>query len=63
LDISYPYPTFPSSGIGKMLVEKILSWLGNEKKIKLNVAVYNKKAIKFYEKLGFVKGEKTGGNR
>lgn len=53
----YILDQYQGLGIGKMLVEKILAWLGTDKKIKLNVAVYNEKAIKFYEKFGFVKGK------
>lgn len=50
-------PEYQNKGIGKKLVNTALAWLGNEKDIQLTVAIYNDKAIKFYEKIGF---EKTG---
>jgi len=49
----YLLPSYQRMGIGKRLMEKALSWLGEEKKIKLGVATYNSDAIEFYRKFGF----------
>ncbi|HEX9804290.1 MAG TPA: GNAT family N-acetyltransferase [Candidatus Dojkabacteria bacterium] len=48
----YVLPEFQRQGIGKQLIEYILKFLGN-KVITINVASYNERAIKFYEKYGF----------
>jgi ribosomal protein S18 acetylase RimI-like enzyme len=50
---------YQKRGIGKKLMKKALSWLGNEKDIVLNVVSYNINAIGFYKALGFVKGDPT----
>jgi ribosomal protein S18 acetylase RimI-like enzyme len=52
-------PQYQKNGIGKKLMQKALSWLGDEKDVALNVVSYNINAIGFYEKLGFVKGFPT----
>jgi len=46
-------PGYQRLGIGKQLLTTALRWLGNEKQVKLNVVIYNKRAITFYEKFGF----------
>jgi ribosomal protein S18 acetylase RimI-like enzyme len=50
----YVHPDHHGKGIGNRLADKGLKWLGDEKDISVLVADYNEKAIKFYEKLGFV---------
>lgn len=48
-------PGYQRQGIGKRLMELGLKWLGNDRDIYVNVVSYNDKAIRFYEKFGFVK--------
>jgi ribosomal protein S18 acetylase RimI-like enzyme len=54
----YILPDFQKMGIGKRLLNKSFEFFGNNKPVKLSVAIYNQNAINFYEKLGFVKGER-----
>jgi GNAT superfamily N-acetyltransferase len=49
----YLLPEYQGQGIGRKLMETALSWLGDEKDIYIDVASYNHKAIRFYEKFGF----------
>jgi ribosomal protein S18 acetylase RimI-like enzyme len=56
----YVLPNYQRKGLGKQLIEKVFSWLGNKKRILVNVARYNQQAINFYEKFGFVKTGKKG---
>jgi GNAT superfamily N-acetyltransferase len=56
----YVLPGFQRKGLGKQLVKKAFAWLGDRKDILINVARYNKQAINFYGKLGFVETGKTG---
>jgi ribosomal protein S18 acetylase RimI-like enzyme len=49
-------PEYQKRGIGKKLMRKALSWLGDEKDVVLNVVLYNINAVGFYKALGFVKG-------
>ena len=51
----YILPNYQGQGGGKRLMEVGLKWLGNDKDIYVNVVSYNDKAIRFYEKFGFVK--------
>lgn len=50
---AYVLPNYQRRGIGKMLMEKGLEWLGSNKDILVNVASYNQKAQEFYRKFGF----------
>jgi len=56
----YVLPAFQRKDLGKQLIKKAFSWLGDKKDILINVARYNKQAINFYEKFGFVKTGKRG---
>lgn len=49
----YILPEYQGLGLGKRLMVKTLKWFGGQKNIRLGVASYNIKAIKFYEKYGF----------
>ena len=49
----YLLPKFQGKGIGTMLLQQALDWLGNEKDVTLGVVPYNQSAIRFYEKSGF----------
>lgn len=49
----YIDPAFQRQGIGSMFMKKIFSWFG-DKKVYVLVAEYNKKAVNFYKKFGFV---------
>lgn len=51
----YILPAFQKQGIGTALVEVACAWLGIDKKIYINVASYNSRAIAFYQARGFVK--------
>lgn len=53
----YLLPDYQGKGLGEQLTQTALVWLGKEKDIEVNVAKYNDRAIKFYEKFGF---RKTG---
>ncbi len=55
----YLLPTYQGKGLGRKLMEAALNWLNKDQDIYINVATYNDKAIKFYEKFGFIK---TGRN-
>ena len=50
----YVLPLYQKRGIGKKLMTETLSWLREGKIICLNVASYNKKAIRFYGSFGFI---------
>lgn len=51
----YVLPSCQGQGVGKKLMQEGLNWLDSKKDIYVNVASYNKKAIKFYENFfGFV---------
>jgi len=50
----YVHPNYQQMGIGQKLVEAAYGWLGRGNDIDLEVAVYNTKAIAFYERDGFV---------
>jgi GNAT superfamily N-acetyltransferase len=54
IEAIYVLPSHQSCGIGRRLMERALTWLGDALPIRLNVASYNEKAIRFYESLGFV---------
>lgn len=56
----YVLPTYQGRGMGKLLIQKAFGWLGNKKNILINVARYNKQAIDFYKKFGFVETGKEG---
>lgn len=50
----YILPEAQGRGIGRMLVKEAYKHLNTNKDIYLHVVSYNKKAIGFYEKLGFI---------
>jgi ribosomal protein S18 acetylase RimI-like enzyme len=50
----YVLPSFQGKGIGKKLWNETLKFFNESKKIIVKVATYNKNAIEFYKKLGFV---------
>lgn len=54
----YILPEFQNMGIGVKLITKALDWFGDKKTISAEMAIYNRKAIKFYKKFGFLKTEK-----
>lgn len=51
----YIHPEFQRKGIGKQLMKEALIWLGNRNNIFVNCAIYNHKAVGFYESFGFTK--------
>lgn len=51
----YLLSEYQGKGLGKKLIFTALKWLGEKKPVYLNVASYNKKAISFYEHIGFIK--------
>jgi ribosomal protein S18 acetylase RimI-like enzyme len=53
----YVMPQYQGRSIGSQLMEQALQWLGDSRDVVLEVVSYNEKAISFYEKLGFQKGE------
>lgn len=53
-------PEFQGKGIGTKLLTKALNWIGNDKKVTLEVVSYNDGAQRLYKKLGFKEqGEAT----
>lgn len=54
----YILSKFHKTGIGKKLMHKAFEFFNDDKPVKLSVAIYNQNAIDFYEKLGFVKGQR-----
>jgi ribosomal protein S18 acetylase RimI-like enzyme len=53
----YVLPTYQKKGLGKLLLQHALEWLGTEKSVSLHVASYNESAIQFYTHMGFVKAQ------
>lgn len=51
----YVLPFFQGQGAGNLLVNKSLLWLGKQPAIYTYVAIYNQKAINFYNNHGFIK--------
>ena len=49
----YILPEYQNKGIGSILIEKGMNWIGKENEITLSVATYNERAIRFYKKKGF----------
>lgn len=54
LQALYILPEFQGKGVGSKLIKNGLEWLGTKKNVVLGVASYNKNAIEFYKKFGFV---------
>lgn len=54
----YILPDYQSLGIGSGLVHHALEFVSKEKNVVTKVAEYNKNAINFYKKLGFIYLEK-----
>jgi ribosomal protein S18 acetylase RimI-like enzyme len=50
----YVLPEYQGKGIGRMFWNEVVRLFDPEKKIIVQVATYNEKAIGFYKKLGFV---------
>jgi ribosomal protein S18 acetylase RimI-like enzyme len=53
LSMIYVLPGYQGMGIGLKLWEAVVPFLNKEKNTIVQVATYNKKAIAFYQKLGF----------
>ena len=62
LKIIYVLPEYQGKGIGKMLANRAMSMLDFSKNTIIEVVEYNKGAIEFYKKLGFVEFEKGKGH-
>jgi len=56
----YVDPDYQHQGLGTQMVKELLSWLGDEKDILVNVVSYNQPAINFYQKFGFKKTGREG---
>lgn len=56
LEAIYTHPDTFSTGLGSQLLQEADKWI-NGAETQLTVVVYNDRAIKFYEKHGFVKKE------
>jgi putative (di)nucleoside polyphosphate hydrolase len=63
LGVLYILPEYQRMGIGRKLMDRAVDWLGRKKKIFLKVASYNKNAISFYERYGFIKTGATSRDR
>lgn len=50
----YVLPGYQRLGIGSKIMAKLMAWLGDSRPIMLKVAVYNKRAIRFYKRFGFI---------
>lgn len=53
INATYTLSGFEGKGLGKILIQKALEWLGLDLDIKLKVVAYNSNAIGFYKKFGF----------
>lgn len=62
LKIIYVLPEHQGKGIGKMLANKAMALLDPRRNTIVEVVEYNKGAIEFYKKLGFVEFEKGKGH-
>lgn len=51
----YVEPNFQGKGLGTMLMQKALDWLGGDEDVYLEVLSYNQNAINFYKRFGFEK--------
>jgi len=51
----YVLPVYQKQGIGAALLDETFKWLGQDKRIYINVASYNLRAIAFYQARGFIK--------
>lgn len=51
----YVQPGFQSKGVGSKLMQTAFDWFDASEDIYLEVASYNNRAIRFYERFGFVK--------
>lgn len=57
LQVLYVLPDYQGLGVGSLLANKGMEWLGTERDIAIEVVSYNTEAIEFYKKLGFeIKG-------
>lgn len=56
----YILPGFHGRGIGSTLIKKTIANYPAEEKVYLETATYNEKAIRFYQKHGFVINEEKG---
>ena len=63
LNALYILPEYQKMGIGRKLVNKSVDWLGRGKNITVKAASYNKNAIDFYERYGFIKTGAMSKNR
>ena len=59
LQAIYILPKYQGLGLGKSLWIEAIKFLDPNKKTIIHVASYNKKAIKFYEKIGFKSTDKV----
>ncbi|MBW6431995.1 GNAT family N-acetyltransferase [Patescibacteria group bacterium] len=58
LGSTYILSDYQRQGIGSEFIDRATKWFGNENGIITEVASYNKKAISFYSKNGFVKSSR-----
>jgi GNAT superfamily N-acetyltransferase len=54
----YVEKAWHGKGVGAVLMERLLEWVGPEREVELQVATYNGRARRFYSKWGFA--EKSG---
>jgi ribosomal protein S18 acetylase RimI-like enzyme len=52
-------PDYQGGGLGRRFMEKALAWLDNDRPVSLRVLSYNRDAIGFYERFGFVQTGRT----
>lgn len=55
VEMLYLDPAHAGKGMGGEIFQESLQWLGEEQPIELDVASYNSRAIRFYERFGFRK--------
>ena len=53
VEMLYLDPAYSGKGMGGEIFQEGLQWLGDDQPIELEVASYNDRAIRFYERFGF----------
>lgn len=58
LDGLFVLPEYQGKGVGSSLIRRVLSWVGMDKRVHVNVVSGNVNAIDFYKRFGFLETNK-----